>query len=135
MQFHELMQRLGVELNIELKPDEQGACALQLDDMTVSFYADEGHAFTAICPLGAVEPDDGDTLQEFLQANLFADGVGGSAICMDDEGGVYLSQCFDAADTAIDEFIRALERFAATAEHWRRQLATETATPDLAAVG
>lgn len=135
MQFHELMQRLGVELDIELKPDEQGACAIQLDDLKVSFYADEGDAFSALCPLGAANLNDADTLEELLRANLFADGVGGAAICSDDEGGVYLSQCFDAGDWAIDEFVRTLERFAATAEHWRGRLAHQAAQPAIVAAG
>jgi hypothetical protein len=123
MQFHELMQRLGVELRLELVPDDNGACTVQLDDLKISFYADGGDAFTAICPLGAVDPADVATHEVLLRGNLFADGVGGSAIGTDDEGGVYLSQCFRAGELGFPQFITALERIANMADYWRAQLA------------
>lgn len=123
MQFHDFIHRLGLELRLShLAPDASGACAVQFDDIKVSFYSDPGDAFTALCPLGRVDLDDTAAHESLLRGNLFADGVGGGALAMDDEGGVYLSQRFECGEIDFRQFTTALERFVQVAHFWRGQL-------------
>ncbi len=119
MTFTELMRRLGHELCLDdFQPDAQGAYAIQRAGLKISFYADPDECFTAICPLGHIDIDDVQGLEALLQGNLFADGVGGSAIGIDAEGAAYLTQSFNATELGYAEFLAALERFVGTAAHW-----------------
>lgn len=124
MQFHELMQRLGVELGLGgLQPDASGACAVRLDDVTVRFLDVFDDAFTCQSRLGRI--DDHDTLaqESLLRGNLFADGVGGSALALDAEGAVYLTQRLRIERLAFPAFIACLDRFVSVADYWSRYLA------------
>ncbi|MEJ7932072.1 type III secretion system chaperone [Ramlibacter sp. AN1015] len=127
MQFHQLMQRLGVELRVpELAPNEQGACAIRLEGMTLSFYEDPDQAFSVLCPLGAVAADHREMHEALLAGNLFADGIGGSALALDGEGNAWLSQRFHPADLSFPRFLAALDRFANLADYWKERVATGT---------
>jgi hypothetical protein len=128
MQYSDLMHRLGVELGLaDFAPDEQGACAIQRDGLKVSFYADPGDAFTVICPLGHIDLDDLESQQGLLRGNLFAHGIGGSAIGIDGEGGAYLTQPFRSGELSFQSFLATLERFVALAGRWRTILANSQA--------
>ncbi|TFY96272.1 type III secretion system chaperone [Ramlibacter rhizophilus] len=127
MHFQELMNRLGVELRLPPPaPDPQGACALSLDGMTLSFYPDADDAVTLMCPLGQVDIGDLDTQESLLAGNLFPDGVGGSAVGLDAQGQAWLSQRFHPGQLAFPRFLASLERFANLAECWRQCLETRT---------
>ncbi len=125
MHFPDLMRRLGAELGLpDFAPDAEGACALQRGILKVSFYADPDDCFTAICPLGPINVDNDKELQALLRGNLFADGVGGTAIGIDGEGCAYLTQSFRATDLGFNEFKAALERYVAAATHLRQVIAS-----------
>ncbi len=132
MHYPDLIRRFGVELNLPaLAPDASGACAVQLDALTVSFFADAADAdgigeptFTALCPLGALDSADVDTQEILLRGNMFSASAGGSAIGMARQGQVYLSQRFQPQRLSFAVFFTAMERFANVAEYWRDNLAT-----------
>lgn len=129
MHFPALMQRLGVELSVPgLTPDATGACAIALDDLKVSFFAgdaaDRDDAFMALCKIGALDPDDQDTLEILLRGNMVSVSAGGSAIAMGGDGEVYISQRFQSQQLSFPQFFSSLERFANVAEYWRDNLAT-----------
>lgn len=125
MRFQDIMQRLAVELSLdELLPNEQGACAIDVDGLQLSFYPDPDGGFTLLCPLAPLDLADLAAQEALLEANLFRDGVGACALAMDETGRVYLSQRFAQADGPVHTFFSALERFAAQADHWRRVLSS-----------
>lgn len=129
MHYPDLIRRFGVELNLpELAPDASGACAVQLDALKVSFFADADTAgeptFTAVCPLGALDSADVDTQEILLRGNMFSASAGGSAIGMAQQGQVYLSQRFQPHRLSFAVFFTAMERFTNVAEYWRDNLAT-----------
>jgi hypothetical protein len=127
MRFHEFMSRLGVELRLPgLSPDAQGACAVRLDGMTLSFYGDPDEAFTLMCRLGSVDAGDLAAQEALLAGNLFSDGAGGSVLGIDAQWQVYLSQRFQPADLGFPRFLSSVERFADLAACWQQHLAART---------
>lgn len=124
MQFQDFMNRLAVELALPgLAPNASGACALRLDDMTISFYPDGHDVFTAMCRLGQVDASDLATQEALLAGNFFADGVGGSALSLAWDGRAYLTQRFESAFLDAPAFLAAMQRFSNQAEAWQRELA------------
>ena len=124
MQFLDFMNRFAVELALPgLVPDASGACAVRLDEMTISFYPDAHDVFTAMCPLGRVDAGDLATQDALLAGNFFADGVGGSVLSLAWDGRAYLTQRFESAALDAPAFLAAMQRFSNQAKAWQRELA------------
>ncbi len=123
MRDADLIERLGTELGLPPpSPDGAGRHGLCLDGLTLVFQPDADDGFTLECPLGQVHPDD-EALQEMLlESNLFADGVGGCVLGMNEAGQVCLVRRFRPGEAGFPRFRAALERFANLADYWSRGL-------------
>lgn len=124
MQFKELITNLAAHLRLpNLAPSRDGPCAVQLDELTYSFYPDDADgAFIVRTALGHIDASDEASFRALLAGNLFREGVAGSALGADAEGGVYLTQRVECADLSFPSFVQAFERFVGMAEHWAARL-------------
>jgi len=126
MQFHDLIANLAAHLRLpDLAPSRDGPCAVKLDALVYSFYPDDADGtFIVRSTLGRIDVDDEDALRALLAGNLYREGVAGSALGVDAEGTVYLTQTIDCADLAFPAFVQSFERFVGMAEQWAAQLQT-----------
>lgn len=127
MEFPQIVRALAEELRLtDLIVDEDGACAVRFDDVTVSFHPDEdGAAFTASAILGTVACDDATILGKLLAANLYGDGSGESTFGVDDSGKAWLVRRFSCANLTFATFLQELEGFVNHSESWQQRLQGE----------
>lgn len=122
-----LLGQLGQQLGIEgLKADEQGYCALSIDQVWVLHLA---HVETRSCIQCMAElaplPHDGRPalLAELLQANALLAGTDGSTLGLDAERDwVVLSRELPLAGLDFVSFEHTLELFVRQAERWMAYL-------------
>jgi len=125
MQFNDLIANLGAHLRLpDFAPSRDGACAVKLDALVYSFYPDDADAFVVRSTLGRIDIDDEDALRALLAGNLHREGVAGSALGVDADGKVFLTQTVECADLAFPAFVLSFERFVGMAEHWAAHLKT-----------
>lgn len=124
MQFNDVIANLAAQLRLpELAREGGGPCAVKLDELVYSFYPDDGgESFIVRSTLGRIDLDDEHALRAVLAGNLHREGVAGSALGVDAQGAVFLTQAVACADLAFPDFVRSFERFVGMAEHWAAQL-------------
>lgn len=124
MQFPELIANLGAHLRLpDFAPSPGGPCAVKLDALVYSFYPDEADGSLIVrSTLGRIDVGDESTLRALLAGNLHREGVAGSALGVDADGSVFLTQAVACAELAFPAFVRSFERFVGMAEHWAAQL-------------
>jgi hypothetical protein len=126
MQFNDLIANLAGQLRLpQLARQGGGPCAVKLDELVYSFYPDDGgESFIVRSTLGRIDVDDEHALRALLGGNLHREGVAGSALGVDAQGAVFLTQTVACADLAFPDFVQSFERFVGMAEHWAAHLKT-----------
>lgn len=124
MQFNDLIANLGAHLRLpDFASSGDGPYAVKLDALVYSFYPDDADGtFIVRSTLGRIDADDEDALRALLAGNLHREGVAGSALGVDADGTVFLTQTVECADLAFPSFVRSFERFVGMAEHWAAHL-------------
>ena len=126
MEFADLIKTLGERIGIALTPNEDGACILSVDDMTVIIQnVPEVFSIAFWGEIGEPPPQGQLLLQTaMLEANHLFHGTGGATISRDPDGGQYsLCRFLDSRCTDADAFVEVLEKFVNTLEAWRKLLA------------
>ncbi len=135
MLFQDIVNFLGRELHLpDLALDEEGAFAVQLDDVIVSFVPEpQSTHFLMRAQLGTIGLADDKGLADLLAGNFFPDGVGGANLGVNDEGHVLLTQQLALGSLAFPWLLGALERFVNLAELWQNRLNASRVFPSSSA--
>jgi hypothetical protein len=122
MEFSTLLTALASELKIPaLEVDAQGHCPLKIDGMTLLLCAiPEGNAVGLIAPTGAIDPQDDESLEMLLAANLSS--TPGAQLGIDTNHNVLLMQWFALDQLEFPRFFKAMEDFVNYGEYWTGQL-------------
>ena len=126
-EWNALLGQLGERLGMDgLRADEQGYCALSIDDGWVLHLAlvPERQCVQCMAELGAL-PAQGreDTLARMLHANALFAGTDGATLGLDAARGTgVLSRELALAGLDLVAFEDALERFVLQAERWTQWL-------------
>ncbi|MES2481994.1 MAG: type III secretion system chaperone [Pseudomonadota bacterium] len=126
MHFNDLIANLGAHLRLpDFVPSRDGTCAVKLDALVYSFYPDEADgSFIVRSMLGRIDVGDEGALRAVLAGNLHREGVAGSALGVDADGAVFLTQAVACAELAFPAFVQSFARFVGMAEHWADHLKT-----------
>lgn len=121
MRFEEHIEALGREIGVELGVNNDGACVLSVDDMTVTLQnLPEFESVGFWGEIGEPPPQQLEKLLSvMLEANHMFKGTGGATISRDSETGrFYLCRLLDLRSLDAAAFNGALERFVNTLEAW-----------------
>ena len=105
--------------------DETGAFHFAIDDMTVSFEADEASGELATYALvGELPPEGREQLYRLMMEAMFrGEGTDGATLSIaHDSDKVYLHRIDPLAVLDLESFKSILERFVNVLEEWRKQL-------------
>ncbi|HSW16961.1 MAG TPA: type III secretion system chaperone [Ramlibacter sp.] len=124
MLFEQVIANLAQELRLpDLRPDENGACALKLDDGVYAFNCEEdGAAFFVRTRVASISRSDDDAMAQLLAANFFVDGIGGYALGVDLNGDVFLTQRFLLEQFSFPQFLVEFARYVGASEYWTGEL-------------
>ena len=121
MRFEDQIEALGNRIGVPLQVDDEGACVLSVDDMTVTLQGiPEAESVGFWGEIGDPPPQGLEKLlSAMLEANHMFRGTGGATISRDSETGrFYLCRVLDLRYLDADGFSLALERFVNTLEAW-----------------
>lgn len=109
-----------------MAPREDGSAGFRvgaIDVLLIPRPAPEA-AFVARARLGRVEVADfAPLLVRLMQANFFADSVGGPALGLDADAGLFLTQHFEEGQLGLADIEAALSRFVTHAQRCQGLLA------------
>ncbi len=119
MQLPQAIAHLGAVLRLpQLEADEHGACAFRAGGVDIRLEprpAPES-AFVMRAFLGEVDvPDFAPLLERLLRADFFAGGVGGPALGLDAQAGLFLTQHFEEGRCSLASLEAWVARFIAHA--------------------
>ena len=132
MRFEDHIASLGRKIGVRLQVDDEGACVLSVDDMTVTLQGiAESEAVGFWGEIGDPPPQGLEKLlSAMLEANHMFRGTGGATISRDSEtGSFFLCRILDLRNLDADAFAAALERFVNTLEAWIRLVKDYRETP------
>ncbi len=119
MQLSQVITHLGAVLRLpQLAADEGGACAFRAGgvDIRLEPRPRPEAAFVLRAFLGDVDvPDFAPLLERLLRADFFAGGVGGPALGLDAQAGLFLTQHFEEGRHSLVSIEAWLARFIAHA--------------------
>lgn len=123
MRFEEQIEALGKKIGVPLQVDDEGACVLSVDDMTVTLQSiAEIEAAGFWGEIGEPPPQGLEKLlSAMLEANHMFRGTGGATISRDSETDrFFLCRILDLRSLDAEAFAAALERFVNVLEAWIR---------------
>lgn len=126
MEFKELIEGFSKKIGVTLHVDEDGTCALAIDDMEVTVQlVDDARSLVFFGRIGAPPPQGLESLlMAMLDANHLFKGTGGGTISHDAEtGDFYLCRAVPLDQLDLDAFIAQFEKFVNVLELWQRLLA------------
>ena len=126
MELAELVGEFGERIGLDLKPDENGTCALAVDGMNITIQdVSEAYAVGLWGRIGAPPPEGLRQLYEMmLDANHLFRATSGATISRDPESGdFYLCRLLDLRVLDSESFFSALEKFVNTLEVWQKVIA------------
>lgn len=121
MRFEEQIEALGRKIGVPLQVDDEGACVLSVDDMTVTLQGiPEAESAGFWGEIGEPPPQGLEKLlSAMLEANHMFKGTGGATISRDSETGrFFLCRVLDLRNLDAETFAAALERFVNVLEAW-----------------
>ena len=121
MRFEEQIVALGSRIGVPLQVDDEGACVLSVDDMTVTLQGiPEAESAGFWGEIGEPPPQGLEKLlSAMLEANHMFKGTGGATISRDSETGCFfLCRILDLRNLDAETFAAALERFVNVLEAW-----------------
>ena len=126
MEFKELIGQFAAELGItDAVADETGIFHFAIDDMTVSFEADDetGRMATS-AKVGELPPEGREQLYRMMLEAMFrGEGTDGALLSIaHDSDTIYLHRIDSLADLDLDRFMAMLERFVNALEEWSKLL-------------
>ena len=133
MRFEDCIESLGRKIGLNLRIDDEGACVLSVDDMTVTLQGlPEVESVGFWGEIGEPPPQGLDRLlSAMLNANHMFRGTGGATLSRDSESGkFYLCRVMDMRSLEPEAFANALERFVNTLEAWIRLVKDYRETAD-----
>ena len=126
MEFKELMGQFAAASGVtDAAADEMGAWHFSIDDMTVSFEADEASGELATYALvGELPPEGREQLYCLMLESMFrGEGTDCATLSIAHESDkVYLHRIDPIAALDLERFRSILERFANVLEEWRKML-------------
>ncbi len=126
MDFADLVRGFGQKIGVDLSVDEDGLCALNIDDMRVSIQnIDEVGLVSVFGEIGDPPPQGlEELLLAMLSANHLFQGTSGATISRDPETQkFYLCRCDVSSVLDLETFSSNLEKFVNTLETWRKLVA------------
>ena len=123
MRFEEHIEALGRQIGVDLAANEEGACTLSVDDMSVTLQdIPEAQSVGFWGEIGEPPPQGLEKLlSAMLEANHLFRGTGGATISRDTSTGrFFLCRVLDLRSLDDEAFSSALERFVNTLEAWIR---------------
>lgn len=124
---HDLVEEIGIRLNISLKLDDAGLSRIMVDSyLPVDFEFDEtGNRLLVYAVIGML-PVRGDGLERFfeelLTANLFGSAIGHCSPAVDGERNELILWFELDESIHLDTAMSMLENLIAQTEEWRKQL-------------
>ena len=126
MEFKELIGQFAREVGItDAVTDEAGAFRFAIDDMTVSFEANETVGELATyAQVGELPPEGREQLYRLMMEAMFrGEGTDGATLSIaHDSDTVYLHRYDSLAVLDLERFKSILERFVNALEEWRKML-------------
>lgn len=127
MELKELIGQFAKEVGItDAAADETGAFHFAIDDMTVSFEADEASGELATyAQVGELPPEGREQLYRLMMEAMFrGEGTGGATLSIAPDSDRICLHRIDPLDALdLERFKAKLERFVNVLEEWRKLLA------------
>ena len=133
MEYNELMHGFASKVGVAELEIQDGATALEMDDMTVGFvHSVEDDAIMVVVEIGYPPPDaDGPFGGVMLKANYLFGGTGGAILCQNPETNAYASMRSASLPTLdVETFAAAIETLLNTAETWKASLSGASVAED-----
>lgn len=123
--YETLIREFGTALgHPELAPDEEGLCALSVDDGEVTLFIQLRDEDTVLifAEVGRL-PDDAEAARALLAANLFGRGTADGTLGLAEENGLVIySRAEPLRGLDYTHFATIVEVFLDLLAHWRRAL-------------
>ena len=133
MEYNELVQGFASKAGVAGLEIQDGATALEMDDMTVGFVHDEeSDSIMVVVEIGSPPPDaDGPFGSMMLKANYLFGGTGGAVICQNPDTGAYaVMRGYQLVTLDVETFSTAVEELLNTAERWKRMISAANDAED-----
>lgn len=115
-----------IEAQFHLPPvdaDAAGVHYYQFGELTVGLWASDRPGFLAASArVGTIDPGHREAVTILCQANQGLAHAPEAHLSLDDQGEVYLEQCFGGEEMTDDMFLDSLDRLSEEAGAWRAQL-------------
>ena len=122
MQLNEIISMFCTEFGVEgVQPDEDGAYALAIDDMTLSF-AESGGTLVMASDVGELPAEGRERLYRLMLTAMHGeDAADGAVFSVDDDRDMVVLHRRDELSTLTFETFKArLEKFVNLLEDWRK---------------
>ena len=133
MEYNELMHGFAAKVGVADLEIQDGATALEMDDMTVGFvHSAEDDAIMVVVEIGYPPPDaNGPFGGVMLKANYLFGGTGGAILCQNPETSAYaVMRSYPLPSLDVDTFAKSIETLLNTAENWKDSLSGASAAED-----